>query len=233
MAEPLLAFKKEGVAAFSEWLLAGASGIIPPDLLRDPAYAHTFEDVTIEQRVFRDRFDFGTYLTQAFQAFDKPTIAYMQGLWTWLAAYYFEQLCPRNPEGQRTLRRRHAYVLDARQYFRHLIQMPWYLVSTHGETAKFLLTSISSRDPAPLSRQSYILDQLASRQFVISSPTLVGAARRLYSDPNTGKPTRGAGARGRGSPRRLAIIANQLSLTYDIRDMSIDRFLELLPNEFH
>jgi hypothetical protein len=37
-------------------------------------------------------------------------------------------------------------------------------------------------DPAPLSHQSALLDQLAARQFVIASPTLVGAAQRLYTD---------------------------------------------------
>jgi hypothetical protein len=30
----------------------------------------------------------------------------------------------------------------------------------------------------------------------------------------------------------LALLANQLALTYDIRDMPPDRFLELLPEEF-
>jgi hypothetical protein len=61
---------------------------------------------------------------------------------------------------------------------------------------------------------------------------LVGAARRLYTDKFTGRPTRGAGAKGSGSPRRLALIANQLALTYDIRDMPTENFLKLLPEEF-
>lgn len=87
-------------------------------------------------------------------------------------------------------------------------------------------------DPAPLSRQSYLLDQLAARQFVISSPSLIEVAARLYSDQRTGQPTRGAGARGSGSPGRLALIANQLSLTYDIHDMPVDRLMNILPEEF-
>jgi hypothetical protein len=98
--------------------------------------------------------------------------------------------------------------------------------------AKYLLIAARADDPAPLSRQSYLLDQLAARQFVIASPTLVAAARRLYTDKLTGRPTRGSGAKGRGSPRRLALLANQLALTYDTRDMPPDRFLELLPEEF-
>lgn len=67
---------------------------------------------------------------------------------------------------------------------------------------------------------------------VVIEMHLVGAARRLYTDKFTGRPTRGAGAKGSGSPRRLALIANQLALTYDIRDMPTENFLRLLPEEF-
>jgi hypothetical protein len=61
---------------------------------------------------------------------------------------------------------------------------------------------------------------------------LIAAARKLYTDRYTGLPKRGAGAKGRGSPRRLALIANQLALTYDIREMPVESFLKLLPSEF-
>jgi hypothetical protein len=89
-----------------------------------------------------------------------------------------------------------------------------------------------SDDAAPLSHQSYLLDQLAARQFVISSPTLIATARRLYTDPRTGRQRRGAGAKGKGSPRRLALIANQLALTYDTHNMPVDQFMKVLPREF-
>jgi len=46
---------------------------------------------------------------------------------------------------------------------------------------------------------------------------LIGAARRLFTDPRIGRQTRGDGAKGKGSPRRLALIANQLALTCDIQ----------------
>jgi hypothetical protein len=74
---------------------------------------------------------------------------------------------------------------------------------------------------------------VAARQFVISSPTLIAAARRLFTDPRTGRQRRGAGAKGKGSPRRPALIANQLALTYDIHNMSVDQFMKILPREFH
>jgi hypothetical protein len=121
---------------------------------------------------------------------------------------------------------------NERYYYGHLVRTPWYVVSQHKEAAKFLLISTHNDEPAPLSPQSSLLDALAARQFVIASTTLVGASRRLYTDKFTGRPTRGAGAKGSGSPRRLALIANQLALTDDIRDMPTDNSLRLLPNEF-
>jgi hypothetical protein len=168
------------------------------------------------------------------KAFDPHQISYNTGLWSWLAAFFFEQLAPIDADGKRSLRRPYVYVLsENRLYYRHLVRGPWYLVRTHGAEASYLLAPIRIDDPAPLSRQSYLLDQLAARQFVISSPTLIAAARRLYTDPRTGRQKRGAGARGKGSPRRLALIANQLALTYDIHNMSVDQFMKILPREFH
>lgn len=226
-------FTDDGVVAFARWLQAGAAGRVPSDLLSDPSFSTPIGQIELSDRTFDDRYSFGEYLVSLLSPFDKYTISYNRNLWTWLAAYYFEQICPPDESGLRQLRREYAYILDSKNYFRHLVRMPWYLVGTHGQTARFLLTPLQTSDPAPLSRQSYLLDQLATRQMVIASPTLVGAAERLYSDPRTGRPIRGtAGARGRGSPRRLAIVANQLSLTFDIRDMPVERFLKLLPEEF-
>ena len=58
------------------------------------------------------------------------------------------------------------------------------------------------------------------------------AFERRWLGGSDGQPTRGAGAKGSGSPRRLALLANQLSLTYDIHDMPVDRLLKILPEEF-
>jgi hypothetical protein len=136
------------------------------------------------------------------------------------------RVCPSNTDGSRKLREENAYIPgEARKYYRHLVRTPWYLVSTHGEASKFLLVS-------SLNQQSYLLDQLAARQFIIASPTLIAAARKLYTNPQTGQPRYGAGAKGPGSPRRLALVANQLSLTFDIRGMPVDKFMTLLPSEF-
>ena len=220
MPDVVRCFNDEGISEFSRWLRNGAVGPVPIGLLTDAAFSSQMEKSAIpEVPTFRDRYEFGTFLVDLLGQYDPHQISYSAGLWSWLAALFFEQLAPTGPDGKRTLRRAVYVPSDSRLYYRHLVRGPWSLIRTHGAEARYLLAPIRTDDPSPLSRQSYLLDQLAARQFVISSPTLIGAARRLYTDPRTGRQRRGAGAKGKGSPRRLALIANQLALAYDIQNI--------------
>jgi hypothetical protein len=227
MNDTVCAFTPDGLAEFSKWIRAGAQGNVPRDLFTELVFSKPMLQTDLLNRLeFRDRYDFGAHLVRLLRPVNSQEISFDRGLWAWLAAWYFEQLCPRNADGSRKLREENTYIpSETRIYYRHLVRTPWYLVATHGEAAKFLLVS-------PLNQQSYLLDQLAARQFIISSPTLIAAAKRLYTNPQTGMPRAGAGAKGPGSPRRLAIIANQLSLTFDIRAMAVEKFMALLPPEF-
>lgn len=227
MSNTLRHFTNKGLSEFSKWLRAGAQGEIASDLLFDQVFSETMiQTELLNRKQFDDRYEFGSHLVQLLQPFKAREISFDRGLWAWLAAWYFEQLCPRDANGTRKLREENVYIpSETRIYYRHLVRTPWYLVATHSEASKFLLVS-------PLHQQSYLLDQLAARQFIIASPTLIAAARRLYTNPHTGRPRLGAGAKGPGSPRRLALIANQLLLTFDIRTMPVDKFMELLPLEF-
>jgi hypothetical protein len=233
MDKLLSRFTAAGLDEFLKWIRAGAKDAVPQEMLEDSAFSKRLPSGrAVTQTQFEDRYQFGAALVDLLADQDQQAVSFDRGLWSWLAAFYFEQLCPRDSLGKRNLRKDYVYVLsETRTYYRHLVRTPWFLVKAHGEQCRFLL--IGRRDdPAPLSRQSYLLDQLAARQFVITSPSMVGAAARLYTDRRTGLPTRGAGAKGSGSPRRLALIANQLSLTYDIHDMPVDRLLKILPEEF-
>lgn len=233
MRNILSRFTEAGIGEFLRWIRSDAPGALPQELLEESHFAERLPgEVALPVSRFSDRYEFGLALKLALDSQDQQAVSFDRGLWSWLAAFYFDQLSPPDKDGRRTLRKEYVYVpSESRVYYRHLVRTPWFLVKTHGERSRFLLVSRAD-DPAPLSRQSYLLDQLAARQFVISSPSLIGAAGRLYSDPRTGQPTRGAGAKGSGSPRRLALIANQLSLTHDIHDMPVDRLMKILPEEF-
>lgn len=226
-------FTPRGIDEFGKWIALGAPGMVPLGLLSDPEYAVPQENgIGIAPQPFASRYDFGRYLADALQPLAQHAIAYDRALWSWLAAAFFEQIAPRNAQGSRQLRRPYVYVPeDSRKYYRHLVRTPWYLVATHGERCRYLLLP-EPGDDAPLSRQRSLLETLAARQFLIASPTLIEAAGRLYVDARTGAPKRGFASKRGGSPARLALIANQLSLTHDIHTMPVERFLDLLPEEF-
>jgi hypothetical protein len=78
------------------------------------------------------------------------------------------------------------------------------------------------------------VEQLASRQERITNPAIIAAANRLYFDPNTRKPKRGAAPNWRkpGTLRRFGDVLDQLDLTYDLYSMSSSDLVSLLPGEF-
>ena len=157
MPDKLCEFTNEGIAAFTKWLHSGAPGNVPDDLLGDAAFSNPLcETGLLVRERFPDRYAFGNRLAKLLSLFDAHTISYKRGLWAWLAAWYFDQLCEIDASGKRILRKEYVYVpQNERLYYRHLVRTPWYVVSQHGELAKFLLISTRADDPAPLSRQSY------------------------------------------------------------------------------
>jgi hypothetical protein len=58
------------------------------------------------------------------------------------------------------------------------------------------------------------------------------AARMLYFDDDRVTVKRGAGSKQGGTPRRLATVRQQLDVTWDMTDLSPERILDLLPEEF-
>jgi hypothetical protein len=84
----------------------------------------------------------------------------------------------------------------------------------------------------PPSIMGEVVEQLASRQELITNKAVVAAATKLYFDRGKDSPRRGFGGKGPGSPRRLADLLNQLDLTWDLYAMSDDEVMAKLPSEF-
>ena len=228
-----------GLNAFQQYItdLRGGSTTSPPvHLLTGTESSDAFGDLSIEKRPFPDRFAFGEYLVRQLSPLDRRSISRNHGLWSWLALYYFEQLCPQAADGSRKPLAPEAYVLPARYdfqgYYRHLVRTPWLAVADHGERARVLLIPATRRAAAPLSVRGEIIEQLASRQAVLGNPHIIEAAYRMYFDKQEGRPRRGAGGSGGGSPRRLALILQQLDLTFDLMACPTDKVIGLLPKEF-
>ena len=230
----------KGFRAFLKDLQRGKDAGLPLDLLTSPASSSAFEpEVSIERSPsgvpFKNRFEFGIYLRDKLAIVDRVTTSRNDALWNWLSLYYFDQLCPSSAEGSRKVYADEVYILSAemsfRQYFRHLVRAPWHVISEHGQNGKVLLIH-TDRGDTPLSTRGLIFEQLASRQSILSNPTIIAGAQRLFFDETIDRPHLGVSGHGAGTVRRFAIVVQQLELTFDLRSCSVEQFIALLPKEF-
>jgi hypothetical protein len=223
----------EGVRRFADYLAGGAEGFSPIDLLDNPETSDALPvPVSLGSGRFNDRFEFGIYLKTLFKNHNAAALGSDRNLWTSMALYWFEQLCPLK-SGTRDVGEEYRYILsgDYRHYYRHLVRSPWHLVQVHGENARILLVAPRKQD-YPLSVHGEIMEQLAGRQQVLASRRIIAAANKMYLDPQTLRPRTGVAGSGRGSARRFGIVLRQFDLTYDPEIMPDGGLVAVLPSEF-
>src|ERR1700680_4389235 len=130
MPDVVRCFNDQGLAQFSRWIRAGAVGSLPSSLLLDTQFSAPWEQSRIPQTpTFKNRYEFGLFVVDLLRPYDPHLISYNKGLWSWLAALFFDQLAPADVDGKRSLRRPYVYVLsESWLYYRHLVRGPWNLV---------------------------------------------------------------------------------------------------------
>lgn len=225
-------FTEIGLEKFSNYLHAARSNpaLEPPtELLQDDVASEPFEKgIEVEERIFESKRDAGRYLFRQLRDGDLESIRRNRGLWSWLALFYFDQVCPSNDEGIRHVKRTEHYMLvrDWKRYYRHLLVTPWELYREYSDGAFALLSG-------QLSVHGYFAEQLASRQEFISNEALVEVVDQLYYDEERDGTKVGATSQERpGNVRRLVEIKQQLALTYDLYGMDAEQIIDLLPDEF-
>ncbi|MEW6230104.1 MAG: hypothetical protein AB1700_18810 [Bacillota bacterium] len=217
-----------GISRFVDWLdrlRAGKSDPTPIYLLEDAECSGELEwDVDIDDRDFKNRYELGEYLVERLKVCDQRAIQNDAGMWTWLALFWFDRLCPAEPGDSRKPLRNDNYILSDRHrdYHRHAIRTTWLFVREHGQTVQFVFSN-------PLSKRGELTEQLTSRPYFLSCPGLMEAAKDLYSDPNRGTWKRGAAGSRAGSVRRFGLVLKQFELTYDLYSMKKDEILSILP----
>jgi hypothetical protein len=233
----------EGSRLYNDYLeaaYAGAIGTPPWDALTDSRTSKPIgRDVEVQcephGRPFKSRYEFGVYLYRVLSALSRSEISLQAGLWNWLSLYYLDQLAPASPNGARSvLKDRAAYILDDRfvwsRYYRHLVRGPWLAVALHPVRSRVLLHPLKAAHP--LGTRGEIYEQIASRQTLLRSPSVVAALDVLYYDERAGRARSGAGGSEAGSPRRFGALMNQFGLTYDLEWDDENLIPGLLPEEF-
>lgn len=224
----------EGIEQFRAYLanLKTDPNLEPPRrLLLEPKTSEPVAgEVEVDGMQFKNRFEAAAYLdgklTAAVAGPERDA-----GLWAWLALFYFEQLCPARKDGSRKVGEVARYIPalgNFKRFYRHLLLGPYMIYRAHSDEPARAMGVLATVVSSP----GDIVEQLASRQELITNRAVMGAVTALYVNEENGTLKRGSGGKGEGSSRRLADIINQFDLTYDIYAMTPSGLTTLLPKEF-
>ncbi len=224
----------KGIEEFENYIQRLKLGVAeePPikSLSRFPFSKEFDLPLEIDVRPFSTRLEMAEYLSDRFALVARNSLVGQNGLWSWLALLLFNQLCPVSDDGHRDIRQTARYVCssDYRHYYRHYIAASWDIFYLYGQNYSKVFLA------CPLNIHNDFIEQLASRQDIITIKGLIEAVDKLYWKGNgSGRPKRNATNRKvPGSLRRLISIVDQLRLTYDLHAMQGDYILSLLPKEF-
>ena len=204
---------------------------IPSSLLTDVYYCQIIRtDVNLEQKIFASKEEMVKYLYNNVSPFLNTTLLYDKGMWTWLTAYYFDSVCPKNKIGKRIIREESKYILNPEEwnkYYRHLLASPVRLYKDLGNWSKIYL---SGKPDVP----GDLFEQLASRQEIAACRGVIEAATILYWDDDDKKIKKGVRNKdGAGVLRRFVkATIPQFQMTYDLNSMGGHDVIQLLPREY-
>ncbi|MCK6458832.1 MAG: hypothetical protein L6Q95_02935 [Planctomycetes bacterium] len=235
MNRAVRAFTEDGVAALRGYLAAVRAGETQqtPPMVEDGHLTTILQphaSVDTSLRFTGDKRGFARYLVDALSpvrsggARDGDV-----GLWSWLAAAFFDTICPPREDGSRRVREDHRYILshDYQDHYRHLVRTPCIIYEMHGEHARIVLAGSPDR-------HGEASEQILSRQHLLTNREFFKALDALYVEDNQGRWRLkvGAGGKGPGSLRRLGKVIRQFDLTFDLYGMDSSQILALLPREF-
>jgi hypothetical protein len=236
MSLHLRRFNDAGLIRFAEHLDAIDRGEAPArdELLENSALTATLTDVpTFEPGPLGTRREVAERLHGLLEpiADQVGDVERDRGLWAWLSLAWLDELARPAADGTRGLGAHYRYIPaidNYRHYYRHFLAGPYRIFRAHLDDPSRAMAVLA----ADTTRPGDVVEQLASRQEVITSKGLMAAATALYFDEETGGIKRGAAGRKGGSARRLPIVLSQFDLTWDIYAMSAEGVLALLPSEF-
>jgi len=188
--------------------------------------------IEVEHLTFGSRYAAAEYLAAVLRSSNLTDIELDRGLWAWLSLFYFDELCPADLKGRRKPGERARWIPVTGvswRYYRHLLAGPYRIYMAHSDSpdrARLVLCG-------PLHQPGDIVEQIASRQEFITNAGIINAASKLYFDPSTQKPRRGAASKtGKGTVRRFTDVLNQFDVTWDLYSLEAQDVIQMLPDEF-
>jgi hypothetical protein len=228
-------FNDAGIEKFRYYLISmretGESETLLTELLSDETYTKILlNKIEVEPQNFPTKFAIAGYLHEKVSGIS-PAKKYRNiGMWTWLAAFYFDVLCPADENGTRKIGEESRYILNGDEWdriFRHLLAGPVMIYDLHHANSIVLLYN-------PVDETGDFLAQLMGRQEIGTNRAVIEAAKLLYWDEEKKRPKRGSSPQEHkpGTLRRFVDVLQQFDLTYDLYSISGDELIQLLPGEF-
>ena len=136
----LRSFNKVGINRFEQFR---ASAVRSPEdlhaLLEDPGLSTTLSpEIEVEARSFGNRFAAGEYLFFLFRESNISNLDEDRGIWAWLSAFYFDQLCPDGTSPGMDYRWVPS-VNSFRNYYRHLLAGPYSIYRAHQDNPQLAM----------------------------------------------------------------------------------------------
>ena len=144
----------------------------PLHILQDTSFSEALPfEVDVEHKHFPTRYDMGTYLYTKLSPIDQQLLLHDMGPWTWLALFYFDQLCPPDQAGIRRPREDYNYILskDFRHRERHAIRTTYMFVKQYKEMVRFMFSKA-------LHERGEIIEQLSQRRDFLTSRGIIEAS---------------------------------------------------------
>lgn len=228
-------FNDAGMAEFTHFVMAArASGKakepvapVPSELLSgDDLTDLTDYELPEDAPSFKDKVAIGMFCSGLIPAEDHERVRGDAGLWSWLAARYFDLIT----SNRQKIKEPRAYVaaIGFQEFYRHLLLGPYYIyfmAKDDPERVRVLLYD----DPTTMNE---VMVQFGSYATLLQNADLQRVVQRLYFDPAKLRIKRGAGGKVNGAPRRLMDFFRQIELNYDLRSIEAERFWQMLPKEF-
>lgn len=205
---------------------ATSSNLFTDEFLSDPRYSSELDlGFEIERRPFRTRYELATYLVEQLELETNRRLHMNDGLWTWIATFYFDTITNKRKNGTLKVGSLDKYIakhlsMSGRKQ-RHAIHQPCRLVQELGEVAMTVLD-------VPPHGMGDLYDGLGDHREVIFNRNFHELLTYLFFD--TSKMKKRPSASDRDKIRRFFQLTKQISTTRDIEIMGLGDFLNAIPD---
>lgn len=234
MSTVLRRFKDTGVNEFIDrinQMRAGHDVAIDDSFLTDSRLTEVVKpSTTIEHRRFASKREAGQYLSDR----TKPAREVLgdddQGLWTWLSAWHWDEVCPIREDGRRKVLNPLSYVYGYGFVMRkkqHLLAASTLIYEAFPDSRVLL--------DGPVSTLTQAVHEVFTRVWLMRIRGMGALIDALYWDDAKKSVKRGINdnsARSGDLRNRLTTRIRQLEKTYDLIDLTADQLLNLLGDEF-